>query len=88
MEAKSSTAAHCLDTLRQVLMCNVDTGVLGQVWYGEGHPEAFPDFNTKHTCKNYKDIRIWAEKNQVCDCMLCPLLASQLTRGMKGASRR
>lgn len=23
---------HCLDTVRQVLMCNADTGVLGQVW--------------------------------------------------------
>lgn len=46
-------------------MCNVDTGVLGQVWYGPDHPEAFPDFNTKHTCKNYEDIRIWAEKYQV-----------------------
>ncbi|KAJ4393846.1 hypothetical protein N0V93_003061 [Gnomoniopsis smithogilvyi] len=56
--------SHCLDTLRQVLMCNVDTGVLGQVWYHPEQPEAFPDFNTKHTCKNYEDIRIWAEKNQ------------------------
>lgn len=46
-------------------MCNVDTGVLGQVWYDQESPEAFPDFNTKHTCKNYEDIRIWAEKNQV-----------------------
>lgn len=48
-------------------MCNVDTGVLGQVWYDQESPEAFPDFNTKHTCKNYEDIRIWAEKNQVRD---------------------
>lgn len=46
-------------------MCNVDTGVLGQVWYDQEDPTAFPDFNTKHTCKNYEDIRIWAEKNQV-----------------------
>jgi hypothetical protein len=35
--------------LRQVLMCNVDTGVLGQVWYlNEGKPVTFPDFNTRH----------------------------------------
>lgn len=47
-------------------MCNVDTGVLGQVWYDQESPEAFPDFNTKHTCKNYEDIRVWAEKIQVC----------------------
>ncbi|KAF0644777.1 hypothetical protein NXS19_002086 [Fusarium pseudograminearum] len=55
---------HCLDTIRQVLMCNVDTGVLGQVWYDKKEPNAFPDFNTKHTCKNYDDIRKWAKSLQ------------------------
>ncbi|KAF4456445.1 tat pathway signal sequence [Fusarium austroafricanum] len=55
---------HCLDTIRQVLMCNVDTGVLGQVWYDKKDPNAFPDFNTKHTCKNYDDIRKFAKKLQ------------------------
>ncbi|KAM0548119.1 hypothetical protein ACHAPJ_010040 [Fusarium lateritium] len=55
---------HCLDTIRQVLMCNIDTGVLGQVWYNKKDPSAFPDFNTKHTCKNYDDIRKWAKKLQ------------------------
>jgi len=35
--------------LRQVLMCNVDTGVLGQVWYLSGDKAVtFPDFNTRH----------------------------------------
>ncbi|KAK7954090.1 hypothetical protein PG996_014976 [Apiospora saccharicola] len=53
--------SHCLDTIRQVLMCNPDTGVLGQVWYGhpEG-PQAFPDFQSRHKCKNFDDIRDWA----------------------------
>ncbi|KAH8675591.1 hypothetical protein BX600DRAFT_546380 [Xylariales sp. PMI_506] len=37
---------HCLDIIRQVLMCNVDTGVLGQVWVDPREPAAFPDFNT------------------------------------------
>ena len=41
--------SHCLDMLRQVLMCNVDTGVLGQVWYLSGDKAVtFPDFNTRH----------------------------------------
>ncbi len=56
--------AHCLDTIRQVLMCNVDTGVLGQVWYNKESPTAFPDFNTKHMCKNYDEVRKWAEGSQ------------------------
>lgn len=57
-------AAHCLDTVRQVLMCNVDTAVLGQVWANDP-PAAFPDFHTKHMCKNYDAVRQWAEKLQV-----------------------
>ncbi|KAK7421541.1 hypothetical protein QQZ08_009886 [Neonectria magnoliae] len=55
---------HCLDTIRQVLMCNVDTGVLGQVWVNPDEPMAFPDFNTKHMCKNYDDVKEWAGKLQ------------------------
>ncbi|KAF6807364.1 tat pathway signal sequence [Colletotrichum sojae] len=55
--------SHCLDTVRQVLMCNVDTAVLGQVW-ANSPPAAFPDFHTKHMCKNYDAVRQWAEKLQ------------------------
>ena len=61
-------AAHCLDTIRQVLMCNVDTGVLGQVWTRQSNtkpPQAFPDFNTKHKCKDYDAVRKWAQDHQV-----------------------
>ncbi|KAJ0333981.1 hypothetical protein COL5a_000018 [Colletotrichum fioriniae] len=50
-------------TIRQVLVCNVDTGVLGQVWASDP-PAPFPDFNTKHMCKNYGAIQEWAEKLQ------------------------
>ncbi|KAG6008702.1 hypothetical protein E4U21_004057 [Claviceps maximensis] len=55
---------HCLDTVRQVLMCNVDTGVLGQVWTDKTTPVAFPDFNTRHKCKNFNHVREWARKLQ------------------------
>ncbi|GAB7345445.1 hypothetical protein MBLNU457_3777t1 [Dothideomycetes sp. NU457] len=59
---------HCLDIIRQQLMCTVDIGVLGQVWWKGSHmeyPEAFVDFNTRHVCRNFEDIRAWAEKHQV-----------------------
>lgn len=46
-------------------MCNVDTGVLGQVWTNPEDPTAFPDFNTKHKCKNYDHVKDWALKLQV-----------------------
>ncbi|KAH7133107.1 hypothetical protein B0J13DRAFT_93554 [Dactylonectria estremocensis] len=55
---------HCLDTIRQVLMCNVDTAVLGQVWANKEEPLAFPDFNTRHMCKNYDAVRAWSERLQ------------------------
>ncbi|KAI8266051.1 Cyclochlorotine biosynthesis protein O [Colletotrichum sp. SAR 10_98] len=58
--------SHCLDAVRQVLMCNFDTGVLGQVW-ANNPPAPFPDFHTKHKCKNYEAIREWSEKLQPSD---------------------
>ncbi|KAM9877259.1 hypothetical protein VD0002_g4986 [Verticillium dahliae] len=60
----SHHVTHCLDMIRQVLMCNVDTGVLGQVWANQDEPAAFPDFNTRHQCKNYEDVQKWANKLQ------------------------
>jgi hypothetical protein len=45
-------------------MCNVDTSVLGQVWVDPDEPMAFPVFNTKHVCKNFDQVREWAEKLQ------------------------
>ncbi|KAF2114793.1 hypothetical protein BDV96DRAFT_660120 [Lophiotrema nucula] len=60
---------HCLDILRQQLMCTVDVGVLGQVWYQPPSkpPQAFVDFNTVHKCRNFDAIRDWAEKHQLPD---------------------
>lgn len=50
-------------------MCTVDVGVLGQVWYqptGKGL-QAFVDFNTVHKCRNFDEIRQWAEEHQLPD---------------------
>jgi hypothetical protein len=48
-------------------MCTVDIGVLGQVWYQppEEAPQPFVDFNTVHKCRNFDNIRDWAEKHQL-----------------------
>lgn len=60
-------AAHCLDIVRQQLMCSVDIGVLGQVWFqpGDEKPEAYVDFNTQHKCRNFNAVRQWAEERQI-----------------------
>lgn len=63
--ANSSNSAYCLDVLRQQLMCTVDTGVVGQVWMYPENPEPQADLNTRHKCKNFNDIRKWAEDNQL-----------------------
>ena len=57
-------AAHCLDILRQQLMCTVDIGVLGQVWWNRNEPLALPDFNTQHKCRNFDAVRRWALEHQ------------------------
>ncbi|KAJ5243162.1 uncharacterized protein N7469_001489 [Penicillium citrinum] len=57
--------SYCLDVLRQQLMCTVDTGVVGQVWMYPENPEPQADLNTRHKCKNFNDIRKWAEDNQL-----------------------
>jgi len=44
-EVLKTFPGHCLDMLRQQLMCTADTGVLGQIWIAG--PEPFVDFNTK-----------------------------------------
>ena len=58
--------AHCLDILRQRLMCSVDIGVFGAVWVQNGtHRRSFVDFNTKHVCRNFDAIRDWAAERQI-----------------------
>ncbi|CDM30297.1 hypothetical protein DTO013E5_9278 [Penicillium roqueforti] len=57
--------SHCLDIVRQELMCTVDSGVLGQVWIYPENPEPYVDFNTQHRCKNFDAVRRWAEDNQL-----------------------
>jgi len=59
---------RCMDMLRQRLMCEVDTGVLGQVWWADGENSpvnAFVDFNIQHKCKNYDAVRSWAQERQL-----------------------
>lgn len=55
---------HCTDILRQQLMCQPDTSVFGQYWIKSTN-ELFVDFNTKHTCKNFWELKDWAVSHQV-----------------------
>lgn len=50
---------HCVDHLRQALMCYSDLTPV--VLYREPHaPKGLvPDFETSHTCRNFDKVREW-----------------------------
>lgn len=54
--------SHCLDLLRQHLMCMPDTTVSGQVWVNDFGPLVFANVDRK--CRNYDDITNWAREHQ------------------------
>ncbi|KAF2099767.1 hypothetical protein NA57DRAFT_75271 [Rhizodiscina lignyota] len=43
-------ADHCVDILRQVLMCNSDTGLIMYHWF-KGRPAPMPDFSTVYSTR-------------------------------------
>ncbi|KAF2767049.1 hypothetical protein EJ03DRAFT_241786, partial [Teratosphaeria nubilosa] len=55
---------HCVDILRQQLMCTFDTSILGQWWVADTH-RPFLDFNTEHRCKNFEDLAQWVKDHQL-----------------------
>jgi Mycotoxin biosynthesis protein UstYa len=54
---------HCVDMIRQQLMCKYDTGFITFRWI-EGLDIPYPDFNTVHKCKNYDAIREWSATHE------------------------
>jgi hypothetical protein len=47
-------------------MCTMDIGVFGSVRVGNrSDMHTFTDFNTKHVCRNFDQIREWARLNQM-----------------------
>ncbi|KAN0089609.1 protein of unknown function (DUF3328) domain containing protein [Hyaloscypha variabilis] len=58
-------ADHCLDALREQLMCTADIGVLPYVRVKD-RDRAYPDFPAApHMCRNFEDIREWAREQQL-----------------------
>ncbi|PMD46911.1 hypothetical protein L207DRAFT_551790 [Hyaloscypha variabilis F] len=58
-------ADHCLDALREQLMCTADIGVLPYVRVKD-KGRAYPDFPAApHMCRNFDDIREWARDAQL-----------------------
>ncbi|CCM06373.1 uncharacterized protein FIBRA_08631 [Fibroporia radiculosa] len=66
---------HCLEMLRQNLMCHADIVLITYDWVA-GIPKPFPDFNTFHQCRNFTKIQEWEHTNRV----RVPLERIQATR--------
>ena len=55
---------HCVETLRQTLMCHGDISLLTYNWV-EGREMPYPNFNTIHTCKKWDTLVEWNMKRDV-----------------------
>ncbi|KAK6379299.1 hypothetical protein LTS17_006217 [Exophiala oligosperma] len=54
---------HCIDMLRQQIMCTADTGLTTYVWV-DGYQLPYPDFSTYHQCRDFERIKGWVVENQ------------------------
>ncbi|KAF9554911.1 hypothetical protein CPC08DRAFT_821399 [Agrocybe pediades] len=55
---------HCVEIIRQNLMCSADVGMLTYEWV-KGFSVPYPDFNTQHQCRNFEKILKWGMDNAV-----------------------
>lgn len=50
---------HCIETLRLVLMCQSDVSIVLQKWSEEEPRRPEADFNSRHVCRNYGELKEW-----------------------------
>lgn len=54
---------HCVDGLRQSLMCSVDITPISYAWY-PSRQETLPTTGVAHTCRDYDVVADWARQRQ------------------------
>ncbi|KAM4057532.1 hypothetical protein HRG_010741 [Hirsutella rhossiliensis] len=52
---------HCVDYVRQALMCNIDVTPLLVTW-NERMNRPMPNFQALHTCRNFAKVKSWMMK--------------------------
>ncbi|KAH6666765.1 tat pathway signal sequence [Halenospora varia] len=57
-------ADHCIDLLRQVLMCRGDISLLTYSWI-DGYRRPWPEYSVDHTCHNWDNLMEWASENYI-----------------------
>ncbi|OAA56509.1 hypothetical protein LEL_10959 [Akanthomyces lecanii RCEF 1005] len=81
---------HCVEMLRQTLMCHGDISLLTYNWV-EGRSMPHPNFNTVHTCKKWDTLIKWNMHRDVTvewedgvgKKMLSPPVKPKNVKGMK-----
>ncbi|KAI0154991.1 hypothetical protein GGR57DRAFT_102205 [Xylariaceae sp. FL1272] len=53
---------HCIDDVRQALMCNPDISIYTHVWI-PGYRKPWPNFDVEHECINWEVLNGWAIEN-------------------------
>ncbi|KAM7216085.1 protein of unknown function (DUF3328) domain containing protein [Rhypophila decipiens] len=55
---------HCIDNIRQRLMCTADVGLIPFYWVNEtGRIGTDPDFQQAHTCRDFSKLHAWMKDN-------------------------
>ncbi|KAG2349828.1 hypothetical protein BDR05DRAFT_994816 [Suillus weaverae] len=55
---------HCVEILRQVIMCRSDVTMVTYDWV-EGLDDPYPNFNVPHQCRDLEKILDWVEGHRV-----------------------
>ncbi|KAG1787741.1 uncharacterized protein HD556DRAFT_1448424 [Suillus plorans] len=55
---------HCTEMIRQNIMCRADTTMISWYWV-QGETDPYPNFNTRHRCRNFDKIWDWSIKNSI-----------------------
>lgn len=59
--AQESHVRHCIDLLRQTLMCHPDT----TVEVADPETDGVAGFGVTHVCRSYEELRKWTVQHQV-----------------------
>ncbi|KAH7918723.1 hypothetical protein BV22DRAFT_899365 [Leucogyrophana mollusca] len=55
---------HCIEMVRQNVMCNADVTMITWDWV-KGRTSPYPNFNTRHQCRDFEKILDWATTHAV-----------------------
>lgn len=71
-DAQIEHVDHCIDLLRQVLMCHADISLHTYGWRND-YRWPWPNFEIEHECRSWDTLMDWAKEHHV-PSMLGPVL--------------